>query len=349
VVLTRPLENGDRAVALYNESDFGAVIRTTAADVGLPRATAYTQRDVWRHQTTETAGVISAYVPAHGTVVYRVAKSGSWASYAPATDLSVDLPAAYPGAPFTVVQPGTANPLTTSFTNHGKASASSVSVALDAPGWGVEATSPTTAKRVRTEEALRTQWAVTPPADTAPGLYTLTAKASFTWYDDDQPRNATAESAATVLVPNPPPSGVQALSDVPWVSAISFWGPVELDRSNGERGANDGHTITIGGVTYAKGIGAHADSEIVYYVGGRCSSISTDYGIDDEKSGAGDATWQIWADGTLAAEGSATWQDGPKHLDATVGGAQFVRLVTLDNGDPNSDHTDWAGPLITCE
>ncbi|HEX6677281.1 MAG TPA: NPCBM/NEW2 domain-containing protein, partial [Actinomycetes bacterium] len=76
--------------------------------------------------------------------------------------------------------------------------------------------------------------------------------------------------------------------------------------------------------------------------------LSTDYGIDDEKSGAGDATWQVWADGTLAAEGSATWQDGPKHLDADLSGAQLLRLVTLDNGDPNSDHTDWAGPQIAC-
>jgi len=122
-----------------------------------------------------------------------------------------------------------------------------------------------------------------------------------------------------------------------------------LDRSNGERGAHDGHVITIGGVTYAKGIGAHAPSEIVYYTGAQCATVSSDYGIDDEKSGNGDATWQIWADGTLAAQGSATWRDGPKHLDADVTGARFVRLVTLDNGSTNSDHTDWAAAQIGCD
>jgi alpha-galactosidase len=343
VVLARPLSNGDRAVALYNESDFGAVIRTTAAGVGLGKAPAYTLRDVWQHETTETAGVISAYVPAHGTVVYRAGRSESWANSAPSTDLSVDLPTAYPGAAISVVRPGTANPLATAFTNHGKASANAVSVSLDAPGWTVAATSPSTAKRLRTEEALATQWTVAPPADTAPGLYPLTGRATFTWYDEDgRARKATAESSATALVPNPPPTGVQALSDVPWVSATSFWGPVELDHSNGERGAHDGHTITIGGVTYAKGIGAHANSEIVYYLGGQCSSLSTDYGIDDEKSGAGDATWQVWADGTLAAAGSATWQDGPKHLDAALTGAQFLRLSRSTTATPTA--TTPTGP-----
>jgi alpha-galactosidase len=227
--------------------------------------------------------------------------------------------------------------------------ATAVSASLSAPsGWTVQPTSPTTDNQVGTEEVFATQWSVTPPARTAPGLYSLTGRATFTWDDDEQPRSAAVESTATVLVPNPPPSGTQWLSDVPWVSATSFWGPIELDHSNVERAAGDGHTITIGGVTYAKGIGDHAPSEIVYYTGGQCSSVSSDYGIDDEKSGNGDATWQVWADGTLAAQGSATWQDGPKHLSANVSGATLVRLVTLDNGSTNSDHTDWAGAQIFC-
>jgi alpha-galactosidase len=349
IVFVRPLANGDTAVALYNETDTGAVIRTTAAEAGLGRTPAYTLRDVWRHETTETAGVISAYVPAHGTVMYRVAASTNWADYAPATDLSVTVPPAYPGATLSVVQPGTANPLSTTFTNHGRTPTTQVATSLSAPaGWTVQATSPATDNRVGTEEAFTTQWTVTPPADAPAGSYPLTARTTFTWNDDEQPRSGAVESAATVLVPRPPPSGTQWLSDVPWLFATSFWGPIELDRSNGERGAHDGHTITIGGVTYAKGIGAHAPSEIVYYTGGRCATVSSDYGIDDEKSGNGDATWQIWADGVLAAQGSATWQDGPKHLDADVTGASFVRLVTLDNGSTNSDHTDWAGAQIVC-
>jgi alpha-galactosidase len=349
MVFARPLANGDKAVALYNETDTGSVIKSTAAEVGLARAPAYTLRDVWQHETTETAGVISGYVPAHGAVVYRVAAPTNWADYAPATDLALNVPPAYPGATIAVLRPSAANPVSTAFANHGRMPATAVSVSITAPsGWSVQATSPSTDNQVGTEEVFATQWAVTPPAGAAPGSYPLTARATFIWNDDEVPKTATVDSATSVLVPYPPPLGTQWLSDVPWIFATSFWGPIELDRSNGERGAHDGHIITIGGVTYAKGIGAHAPSEIVYHTGGQCSLVSSDYGIDDEKSGNGDATWQIWADGSLAAEGSATWQDAPKHLDADVTGAQFVRLVTLDNGSTNSDHTDWAGAQIFC-
>lgn len=50
------------------------------------------------------------------------------------------------------------------------------------------------------------------------------------------------------------------LSDLNWVGTpINGWGPVEKDRSNGERGATDGNVITIEGQTYAKGLGAHGN------------------------------------------------------------------------------------------
>jgi len=38
------------------------------------------------------------------------------------------------------------------------------------------------------------------------------------------------------------------------------WGPYERDRSNGEAAGGDGHTLTIGGVKFARGLGVHAVS-----------------------------------------------------------------------------------------
>ena len=51
------------------------------------------------------------------------------------------------------------------------------------------------------------------------------------------------------------------------------WGPVEKDRSNGEAGASDGEPITLNGVTYAKGLGAHAASDVRYALNGACSVV----------------------------------------------------------------------------
>lgn len=71
-VLTKELANGDRAVALYNETDSSATISTTAAAVGMPASSSYSLFDTWTKATTTTTSSISRSVPAHGTVLLRV-------------------------------------------------------------------------------------------------------------------------------------------------------------------------------------------------------------------------------------------------------------------------------------
>lgn len=72
-VLAKPLANGDVSVALFNETGSTATISTTAAAIGKSGASSYTLTDLWSGATSTTAGTISASVPAHGTVMYRVA------------------------------------------------------------------------------------------------------------------------------------------------------------------------------------------------------------------------------------------------------------------------------------
>jgi alpha-galactosidase len=71
-VLSRPLSNGDFAVALFNENASAATISTTPAETGLPSASSYRLTDLWSKAVSTTSGPISATVAAHGTVVYRV-------------------------------------------------------------------------------------------------------------------------------------------------------------------------------------------------------------------------------------------------------------------------------------
>nr|WP_251512525.1 ricin-type beta-trefoil lectin domain protein [Actinacidiphila bryophytorum] len=72
-VLAKPLSNGDVSVALFNETGSTATISTTAGAVGKTGASSYTLTDLWSGATSTTSGTISASVPAHGTVMYRVA------------------------------------------------------------------------------------------------------------------------------------------------------------------------------------------------------------------------------------------------------------------------------------
>ncbi|MFG3600951.1 glycoside hydrolase family 27 protein [Micromonospora chersina] len=75
-VLAKPLANGDVAVALFNQGSATTTISTTAAAVG-KTGTSFTLLDAWTDATSTTGGAISASVPAHGTVVYRVSGGGT--------------------------------------------------------------------------------------------------------------------------------------------------------------------------------------------------------------------------------------------------------------------------------
>jgi alpha-galactosidase len=75
-VISKPLTNGERAVALFNENDAAATISTTASAVGLPKAPGYAIKDLWAGTSAESAGRISAVVPPHGTAMFRVHTGG---------------------------------------------------------------------------------------------------------------------------------------------------------------------------------------------------------------------------------------------------------------------------------
>jgi alpha-galactosidase len=347
-VLVKPLANGDRAVALFNSTARAATIGTTAAEAGLPAAPAYRLRDLWAHTDRETAGVIRASVPAHGTAMYRVSVDRRWPLYPPAVDVAASPQVAYPGAT-PIVSPGRPAVLTTTVTNSGRLPALLPRVDLTGPaGWTTRPTSPRATALILRDRTFQTTWSVTAPPGTQPGTYPLTA--AVTYYPGQGARPSVSRLPLEVVVPPPAPQGTRYLSDLPWLTADNGWGPVERDTSNGERAAGDGRPITIGGVVYAKGLGAHAPSTVEFYTGGACSAIRAVVGVDDEKAANGTVAFQIWADGAKVADSGVLTTAMPgQPLEASVAGATTVRLVATDGGDGmNSDHADWADAELTC-
>ncbi|MEU4773645.1 ricin-type beta-trefoil lectin domain protein [Micromonospora sp. NPDC023644] len=75
-ILAKRLTNGDVAVALFNQGSSTTTIATTAAAIG-KTGSSFTLRDAWTNSTSTTTGSISASVPAHGTVVFRVSGGGT--------------------------------------------------------------------------------------------------------------------------------------------------------------------------------------------------------------------------------------------------------------------------------
>jgi alpha-galactosidase len=335
-VLTKQLANGDRAVALFNAGDQAQRISTTATAAGLPARGGYAVRDLWQHADYQSAGTLAATVPAHPVAAAQALLS------APLLDTGVT------GGP-DHIEPGHSATLDTYATDLGTLPAAEVRVKLDAPtGWSLTAGGATTGVILPKDTTLTTPWTVAVPSGTQPGSYPLTGTVTYRNPADGHTVSVPLAGAVTVQVP--PPSGTHYLSDLAWTSATNGWGPVEKDTSNGEAAAGDGNPITLGGVVYAKGLGAHAPSTITYYLGGRCSTVTATVGVDDEKAGRGSVEFKVSADGaTVADSGVLTNPMGGKPLHADVTGAQNVQLIVTDGGDGNdSDHADWADAQLTC-
>lgn len=339
-VVAKEMADGSRTVALFNETGTAQRIATTARAVGLPGAAAYTQRDLWRHKTYNTAGTIAATVPAHGTVLLRIAPDPKWSEHPPAVELGLDTaPLAEAGRPVA---------LTSTVRNLGRTPAVRASVALTGPaGWRVDALTPTASPAVPGGRALTTRWRVTAPAGTPRGSYDMELTAAYRAPDGTR---ATASLPVRAHVVVAPPAGTSALGALPWLSADNGWGPVERDRSNGESAAGDGRPLTIGGTVYAKGLGTHAESAVEFYTGGACEKVSALVGVDDETGTRGTVAFEIWADGRRAASsGTVTGATAARQLTADVTGARTVRLVVTSAGDGvDSDHADWAEPALSC-
>jgi hypothetical protein len=142
------------------------------------------------------------------------------------------------------------------------------------------------------------------------------------------------------------------MSDLTPTSSTNGWGPVEKDRSNNDFFAGDGLTMTINGVPYSKGLGAHAPSEIRWNLGGLCSTFTAEVGVDNEvPPGWGSIVFQVWADGVklydsgMMGRGSAT-----KNVSVSVAGKTELALVITDGGNGITwDHGDWGNAKISCQ
>lgn len=147
------------------------------------------------------------------------------------------------------------------------------------------------------------------------------------------------------------PRGAAFLSDLTWTYAVSGFGPVELDTSNGESAAGDGAPMRLRGAAYEKGVGAHAPSLIRYRLGQRCSRFVSDIGIDDETKGLGNASFEVWADGErLFESGIVTGKTPARRVELDLTGKRELRLfVSVGEDDYNHDHVDWAGARVFCD
>lgn len=319
--------------------------RVALDDSRLPRLSSKAAYDTasqgWWYDQDDRGGIVQVKTPSLRTdrgFELELEDTSAVGGATPGAAASVTVPAGQElgaGAPGTVAVDVTA----------GVRDATGVEVSLNAPaGWQV--TPAKTVDRIPAGTTRRVEVAVTPAGDAKPGEATLTATARHRAAGVD--RTAVQRFAVGVM-PKPPTADAWA-SDLVWLTSTNGYGPAERDRSNGESGAADGHTLTLAGTTYEKGIGAHADSDIEVYLGGRCTALTADVGIDDEINGYGEVAFSVEADGkVLWTSPRVTGASATVPVNVALGGARHVRLkVTDTNGSKTGDHGDWAAARFSC-
>jgi hypothetical protein len=177
------------------------------------------------------------------------------------------------------------------------------------------------------------------------GTYTVALQGSQV---SDTNSNAIASTTLGTFQVNVSTSTSTYLSDLTATAATNGWGPIERDRANGEQGAADGGTLTLNGVTYAKGLGVHAGSDTTYALGGNYTRFISDIGVDDTVGSNGSVVFQVWADGVqIYDSGIMTGSSATRTVDVDVTGRQNLRLVVTDGGNGNGfDHANWASARL---
>ncbi|MFI7519609.1 NPCBM/NEW2 domain-containing protein [Micromonospora globbae] len=342
------LANGDRAVVLLNRGDTPRILTTTASAVGLS-GDRFTLRNAWTDAVTESAGTISAAVPAHGAALFRVGRAHG----APGVPhLTAGLPQVttvggdpLPEGSAPVLAGGDEATVELTVRNDGVRPVFDPRVDLAAPdGWAVRPTRHAP-KLLAPGDRTTVAFTATLPAAAAPGAATLTATTSYDVLGHGRLRQRTT---STLVVAPAPPDGEVVLSHHTWISATSGWMSPTVDRSVG-----GGSPISMLGQVYAIGIGVASPSTVRYYVGDRCARLTAVVGIDDAVRNVGPeggtATFRVVGDGRVLYDSGVVTRDAVRDVDVDLNGVRVLDLAVGDAGDGGyNDRANWAGLTATC-
>jgi alpha-galactosidase len=336
-IWAKPMSDGSAAVVLLNRSPVAAMAATTVAAVGLPEANSYRVRDLWTGRENQADGMIRAALPVHGAAMYRIwPKSGRTLS--PLSTLSVGLDEVVEkSAPFKALA---------TLYNDGSTPLIIPSMTATAPaGWKIDGGATVRTRTVEPHKSWTATWKLAPTGGGGDKVDVSVAARYVTIRGPQQ-----SSQTVSAVVAQPPPAGQTQASSLPFISTGNGWGPVERNTSNGENQGGDGNPMSINGVAFATGIGAHAPSTVRIYLGGHCTAFSATVGVDDETHGNGSVGFSVVGDDKTLATSPVMLPNKPGLvLSANVTGVRIVDLRVNDGGDGATwDHADWGAATFTC-
>jgi alpha-galactosidase len=263
------------------------------------------------------------------------------ARYAPLTAVSAstEVSPAYPGSQFEIAQPGQTVAVPASFENDGREAVTQAALTVTGPsGWVTGA--PVRAPALPTGWEINGTWQVTVPPGTAAGTYTLTAAADYRWGLDKTASN----SSQTTIQVAVPPTGTPTLDQLSWLSAVNGFGAIGINENH------YGGPLSIHGTVYAHGLWVNSPATIYYYLGGNCTTFTSDLGLDDSDKGTGAVDYQFYADGSLIYDSGVVTNSTPTiHASVNVSGAKILELYVAEGNGTNAyGNADFGSPALTC-
>jgi hypothetical protein len=163
-------------------------------------------------------------------------------------------------------------------------------------------------------------------------------------------RGTPAESQA-VTIPPPPSARARAAaeplgkgwvyaSDLRWESGRAGWSPNgdNVPRLNRDI---EGRPIRLGKRTYAKGIGTHASSEIVYALDGKYRRLACVVGPAEDGASV---VFQVHGDDKVLFDSGLMRYRDTKDVELSLAGVRRLRLIVTDASDGiTHDAATWAG------
>ncbi|MFC1415221.1 NEW3 domain-containing protein [Streptacidiphilus cavernicola] len=246
-VLSKPLTGGDRAVALFNSSDSAQTVTVSAATAGLAEGSSFELENLVTKAVTQTTGTISADVPPHATVIYRVSPGGD-RKVQPATAITWQ----------DVSTAATPSTYLVSLDDYGTARLSRIRLSVHAPkGWKV---TPATGRLPKPRSGTAAYELVTlkAPKDTTPGTTMSTITATAT-YRAGAAGAGSVSGPRTMAVTVPYPSLAAAFNNV-GVTSETATGPGNLDSTGdsysaealaAQAGVAPGSTVSANGLSFS--------------------------------------------------------------------------------------------------
>eukprot|EP00121_Abeoforma_whisleri_P002286 Awhi_evm1s2045 len=129
------------------------------------------------------------------------------------------------------------------------------------------------------------------------------------------------------------------------------WGPVEFDRENGEKAANDGGILQIDNQSYEKGFGVHVRSSILAEFDSNCfTKFESEVGAAGSNNVNHDHTsviFNVLVDGQEKFESpTKTYGSGTTKISLDMTGASKLQLVM--DGKIGSGHGIWGDAKLMC-